>query len=121
MASYALSRTRRIIREWVRGRAEPFLFCTTAWFCNIKHQRNWSYIFSFDSNDKLNDPNVGIIVRSGPRVYNDIIVGVKSYMEVSNETSDRIPHTAELFEGPLSHRHEFNDRYSDSQCVRSNV
>ena len=60
-----------------------------------KHQTSTKlliFIFSFDSNDKLNDPNVRIIFRKGPRVYNDIIVGVKSYMEVSNETSDRITH-----------------------------
>ena len=40
------------------------------------------FVFSFDLNNKLNDPIVGSLVRS------DKIVGVKSYMEVSSETSD---------------------------------
>ena len=43
------------------------LFFTTALFCRHKKQRNCSYlfVFSFDSNNKLNDPIVGSLVRNG--------------------------------------------------------
>ena len=40
------------------------------------------FVFSFDSNNKLNDQIIGSLVRNGSRVFNDFIVGVKSYMEV---------------------------------------
>ena len=48
------------------------------------------FVFSFDSNNKLNDQIVGSLVRNRSRVFNDFIVGVKSYMEVSSETSDTV-------------------------------
>ena len=37
----------------------------------------------------LNDPIVVSLVSDGSRIFNEIIVGVKSYMEVSSETSDK--------------------------------
>ena len=44
------------------------------------------FVFSFDSNNKLSDPIVGSLVRNGSRVFDDFIVGVKSYMEVSSQS-----------------------------------
>ena len=44
--------------------------------------------FYFDCHNKLNDPIVGSLVRDGSRFLMRFIVGVKSYMEVSSETSD---------------------------------
>ena len=43
------------------------------------HSNNWL-------NNLLNDPIIRNIVINGSRVFDDFIVGVKSYMEVSSET-----------------------------------
>ena len=36
----------------------------------------------------LTDPIVGSLFRDGSRIFNEFIVGVKSYMKVTSETSD---------------------------------
>ena len=51
-------------------------------------------VLSFDLNNKPNDPIVGSLVRGKSRVFNGFIVGVKSYMKVSSETSYTRPYTA---------------------------
>ena len=77
--SYALSRRRR--KRRVRGR--PVLYNRAV--LPHKTTKLLTFVFSFDLNNKLNDPIVGNIVRSEPRVFNDFIVGVKSsYMKVSS-------------------------------------
>ena len=91
--SYALPRKRR-----KRGRpysgagyedGSTVLFSTTARFCNIETKTKLLiFDFWFDCYNKLNDPIVESLVRDGSRIFNEFIAGVKSYMEVSNETSD---------------------------------
>ena len=65
------------------------VFSTTARFCNIETKTKLLiFDFWFDCYNKLNDPIVESLVRDGSRIFNEFIAGVKSYMEVSNETSD---------------------------------
>ena len=62
------------------------LFSTTARFCDIKQQRNCSFLSS-----RLIQ-TTGSLVINESRVFNDFIVKVKSYMEVFSETPIWINH-----------------------------
>ena len=60
--------------DWERG-------STSARFCYIKTTKLLIFVYSFDSNNKLSDPIVGSLARNESRIFNDFIVGVKSYMK----------------------------------------
>ena len=62
------------------------LFSTTARFCDKKKTQTKLVIFDFKF-DCYNKLNVGSLVRDGSRIFNEFIVGIKSYI---SETSDQI-------------------------------
>ena len=64
------------------------------WVRDYKATKLLIFVLSFDLNNKPNDPIVGSLVRGKSRVFNGFIVGVKSYMKVSSETSYTRPYTA---------------------------
>ena len=68
-----------------------FLFSTTTRFCDMNQKRNYSN-YSFLTSRSIAKTSYtirssGVLLQTG-RVFMTFIVGVKSYMEVSNETSD---------------------------------
>ena len=65
------------------------LFSTTARFCDIKQRRNCSFLTSISiAITSLTIRSSGVLVETGRVFFIRFIVGVKSYMEVSIETSD---------------------------------
>ena len=67
------------------------LFSTTTRFCDIKQRRNCSFLTSSSiAITSLTIRSSGVLLETGRgRVFvMRVIVGVKSYMEVSSETSD---------------------------------
>ena len=62
------------------------LFSTTTRFCDMKQKRNYSFLTSRSiAKTNYTIRSSGVLLRV---VLMTFIVGVKSYMEVSNETSD---------------------------------
>ena len=59
------------------------LFSTTTRFCDMKKKRNYSFLTSRSIAKTIRSS--GVLGRVFLMIF---IVGVKSYMEVSNETSD---------------------------------
>ena len=65
------------------------LFSTTARFCDIKHRRNCSFLTSSSiAITSVTIRSSGVLLETGHVFLMRFIVGVKSYMEVSSETSD---------------------------------
>ena len=62
------------------------LFSTTTRFCDMKQKRNYSFLTS--RSIAKTSYTIRLLLQTGRVFFNDFIVGVKSYMEVSNETSD---------------------------------
>ena len=66
------------------------LFSTTARFCDIKQRRNCSFLTSSSiATISVTVRSSGVLIETGHVFLMRFIVGVKSYMEVSSETSDR--------------------------------
>ena len=64
------------------------LFSTTTRFSDMKQKRNYSFLTSRSiAKTSYTIRSSGVLLQTG-RVLMTFIVGVKSYMEVSNETSD---------------------------------
>ena len=68
------------------NRQYPFVFYNCA-VLSHKTTKLLIFVFSFDLNNKLNDLIIGSLVRSR-FLKMAFIIRVKSYMEVSSETSD---------------------------------
>ena len=65
------------------------LFSTTTRFCDMKQKRNYSFLTSRSiAKTSYTIRSSGVLLQTG-RVFLTFIVGVKPYMEVSNETSDK--------------------------------
>ena len=63
------------------------LFSTTTRFSDMKQKRNYSFLTSRSS---YTIRSSGVLLQTGRVFLMTFIVGVKSYMEVSNETSDTV-------------------------------
>ena len=69
------------------------LFSTTTRFCDMKQKRNYSFLTSRSiAKTSYTIRSSGVLLQTGRVFLMTFIVGVKSYMEVSNETSDIIDH-----------------------------
>ena len=66
----------------------PFVLYNRAVLPHKIMMKQLIFVFLFDLNNKLNDPINGSLVRSCVFLMT-LIVGVKSYMEVSSKTSDQ--------------------------------
>ena len=67
------------------------LFFTTTRFCDMKQKRNYSFLTSRSiAKTSYTIRSSGVLLQTGRVFVMIFIVGVKSYMEVSNETSDTI-------------------------------
>ena len=67
------------------------LFSTTTRFCDMKQKRNYSFLTSRSiAKTSYTIRSSGVLLQTGRVFLMTFIVGVKSYMEVSNETSDSI-------------------------------
>ena len=65
------------------------LFSTTTRFCDMKQKRNYSFLTSRSIvKTSYTIRSSGVLLQTGRVFLMTFIVGVKSYMEVSNETSD---------------------------------
>ena len=65
------------------------LFCTITRFCDMKQKRNYSFLTSRSiAKTSYTIRSSGVLLQTGRVFLMTFIVGVKSYMEVSNETSD---------------------------------
>ena len=65
------------------------LFLTTTRFCDMKQKRNYSFLTSRSTaKTSYTIRSSGVLLQTGRVFLMTFIVGVKSYMEVSNETSD---------------------------------
>ena len=65
------------------------MFSTTTRFCDIKKKNTKLLVaFLYDDDNKVSHPLVRSLVRSRSRFFNDFIIGVKSYMRVSNVPLD---------------------------------
>ena len=65
------------------------LFSTTTRFCDLKQKRNYSFLTSRSiAKTSYTIRSSGVLLQTGRVFLMTFIVGVKSYMEVSNETSD---------------------------------
>ena len=68
------------------------LFSTTTRFCDMKQKRNYSFLTSRSiAKTSYTIRSSGVLLQTGRVFLMTFIVGVKSYMEVSNETSDVHP------------------------------
>ena len=66
------------------------LFSTTTRFCDMKQKRNYSFLTSRSiAKTSYTIRSSGVLLQTGRVFLMTFIVGVKSYMEVSNETSDK--------------------------------
>ena len=66
------------------------LFSTTTRFCDMKQKRNYSFLTSRSiAKTSYTIQSSGVLLQTGRVFLMTFIVGVKSYMEVSNETSDK--------------------------------
>ena len=71
------------------------LFSTTTRFSNMKQKRNYSFLTSRSiAKTSYTIRSSGVLLQTGRVFLMAFIVVVKSYMEVSNETSDRTKHLA---------------------------
>ena len=86
----------------IRGTGNEFrkLFCSLqplhAVLCNQTNTKLLIVAFLYDDDNIVSHPLVGSLVRSGLRFFNDFIIGVKSFMRVTNvnliwETLDKVP------------------------------
>ena len=67
------------------------LFSTTTRFSDMKQKRNYSFLTSRSiAKTSYTTRSSGVLLQTGRVFLMTFIVGVKSYMEVSNETSDKI-------------------------------
>ena len=67
------------------------LFSTTTRFSDMKQKRNYSFLTSRSiAKTSYTIRSSGVLLQTGRVFLMTFIVGVKSYMEVSNETSDNI-------------------------------
>ena len=65
------------------------LFSTTTRFCDMKQKRNYSFLTSRSiAKTSYTIRSSEVLLQTGHVFLMTFIVGVKSYMEVSNETSD---------------------------------
>ena len=65
------------------------LFSTTTRFSDMKQKRNYSFLTSRSiAKTSYTTRSSGVLLQTGRVFLMTFIVGVKSYMEVSNETSD---------------------------------
>ena len=65
------------------------LFSTTTRFSDMKQKRNYSFLTSRSiAKTSYKTRSSGVLLQTGRVFLMTFIVGVKSYMEVSNETSD---------------------------------
>ena len=65
------------------------LFSTTTRFSDMKQKRNYSFLTSRSiAKTSYTTRSSGMLLQTGRVFLMTFIVGVKSYMEVSNETSD---------------------------------
>ena len=65
------------------------LFSTTTRFCDMKQKRNYSFLTSRSiAKTSYTIRSSGVLLQTGRVFLMTFIVGVISYMEVSNETSD---------------------------------
>ena len=65
------------------------LFSTTTRFSDMKQKRNYSFLTSRSiAKTSYTIRSSGVLLQTGRVFVVTFIVGVKSYMEVSNETSD---------------------------------
>ena len=63
------------------------LFSTTTRFCDMKQKRNYSFLASRSiAKTSYTIRSSGVLLQTGRVILMTFIVGVKSYMEVSNET-----------------------------------
>ena len=68
------------------------LFSTTTRFSDMKQKRNYSFLTSRSiAKTSYTTRSSGVLLQTGRVFLMTFIVGVKSYMEVSNETSDNHP------------------------------
>ena len=67
------------------------LFSTTTRFCDMKQKRNYSFLTSRSiAKTSYTIRSSGVLLQTGRVFLMTFIVGVKSYMEVSNEISDAL-------------------------------
>ena len=71
------------------------LFSTTTRFSDMKQKRNYSFLTSRSiAKTSYTIRSSGVLLQTGRVFLMTFIVGVKSYMEVSNETSDTTVNTS---------------------------
>ena len=69
------------------------LFSTTTRFSDMKQKQNYSFLTSrLIAKRSYTIRSSGVLLQTGCVFLMTFIVGVKSYMEVSNETSDKCSH-----------------------------
>ena len=95
--SYALPRRRRrrirrrpaLVPRLGTRTGSTLLFSTTTRFSDMKQKRNYSFLTSRSiAKTSYTIRSSGVLLQTGRVFLMTFIVGVKSYMEVSNETSD---------------------------------
>ena len=81
------------------------LFSTTTRFCDMKQKRNYSFLTSRSiAKTSYTIRSSGVLLQTGRVFLMTFIVGVKSYMEVSNETSDMINYV-EKYAFPVNYKY----------------
>ena len=90
--SYALPRRRRRRRRIPRlgtRTGSTLLFSATTRFCDMKQERKYSFLTSRSiAKTRCTIRSSGVLLQTGRVFLMTFMVVVKSYMEVSNETSD---------------------------------
>ena len=82
------------------------LFSTTTRFSDMKQKRNYSFLTSRSiAKTSYTTRSSGVLLQTGRVILMTFIVGVKSYMEVSNETSDK-PYLTFLLEDMVALRRD---------------
>ena len=80
--------------------SSTLLFSTTTRFCDMKQKRNYSFLTSRSiAKTSYTIRSSGVLLQTGRVFLMTFIVGVKSYMEVSNETSDKGQRCLSLLSG----------------------
>ena len=96
--SYALPRRRRRRRRRRIPRlgtrtGSTLLFSATTRFCDMKQERKYSFLTSRSiAKTRCTIRSSGVLLQTGRVFLMTFMVVVKSYMEVSNETSDTLQH-----------------------------
>ena len=100
------------------------LFSTTTRFCDMKQKRNYSFLTSRSiAKTSYTIRSSGVLLQTGRVFLMTFIVGVKSYMEVSNETSDNLTFRKVINlcsnpSTPPAYAHEIN-KFRSASCTNN--